>query len=140
MTPDAEMMAVAVKLARFIETGGAELPSDLFVSGAVTIVENFAPYIFVGSDAVVSWAGKMRAHLEGLTNLHYAFGDVFDFSRTADDVYFSLRCDWSGVNRGQPFRETGGWALVLTRQAEQWRLKGYGWAVIESTSGSLPLQ
>jgi hypothetical protein len=134
MTPDADMLAVAEKLARFIEGNGRHLPDDLFADGDIAIVENFAPYLFSGPDAVTRWAQEMRTHLAELSALRHRFGDVFDFSRTGDDVYFSLITTWNGFARATPFSETGGWALVLTRQAAGWRLRGYGWAVIASTS------
>ncbi len=136
MQPTPDMMAVAEKLAGFIAGGGRDLPPDLFADGPVAIVENFPPYIFTGSDAVSRWAGHMRAHLDGLTSLTPEFGEAFDCGMSGDEAYFSLRTQWSGFNRGTPFRETGGWALVLARTPAGWRLKGYGWAVIRSTTGA----
>ncbi len=134
--PDAAMMSVVEKLAAFMAGGGRHLPSDLFAEGPVTIIENFAPYLFTGPYAVARWADGMRAHLENITGLEPSFGDIHDFSRDGDDVYFSLATEWSGMNRGVPFHETGGWALVLRRQSSGWRLKGYGWAVVQSSGGT----
>jgi hypothetical protein len=128
--PDAEMMAVAERLARFIATGARDLPAGLFAESGVSIVENFPPYLFEGPDALAAWSQQMQLHLEGQTELRHRFEEVQDFSRSGDEVYFSLRTVWSGLNRGKPFEETGGWALVLTRQAESWRILAYGWAVI----------
>lgn len=130
MRPPPEMLAVVEKLAGFIAGGGRHLPPDLFADGDITIIENFAPYVFTGPDAVARWAKDMRAHLEGLSGLKPEFGEAHDFSTSGDEAYFSLRTHWSGLNRGTPFGETGGWALVLKRGSAGWRLKAYGWAVI----------
>ena len=125
--PEPAMMAVAEKLAGFIAGNGRDLPPDLFAR-EIVIVENFAPFIF---RAVEPWAQAMRAHLEDLSDLTHRFGTPIDFSCLGDTAYFSLPTTWSGRNRGVPFTENGGWALVLKQQAGVWRLAGYGWAVTE---------
>ena len=132
--PDAEMMAVAERVAAFIATGGGSPPARLFAARDVTIVENFAPFVFEGPGAVETWSKQLRVHLEGMTALQHTFGEAFDFSRSGDEVYFSLPTIWRGLNNGKPFSESGGWAFVLTREEGEWRVLAYGWAVIESTS------
>lgn len=124
------MLAVAEKLAGFIAGNGRNLPADLFARDVV-IVENFAPFIF---RTVAPWAEAMRAHLEDLSDLEHHFGTPVDFARDGDTVYFSLPTTWSGRNRGVPFTESGGWALVLKQEAGAWRLAGYGWAVTETSA------
>jgi hypothetical protein len=131
--PDKEMMAPVEKLARFIEAGAAGVPDGIFAAKDVTIVENFTPYLFTGPDAVAAWAAGMRAHLEGVTELRHGFGDFCDFSCSGDMAYFSLPTAWNGINRGEPFAETGGWAFVLTKESGVWRILAYGWSVIETT-------
>lgn len=126
--PTPDMLAVAEKLAGFIAGRGQHLPSDLFADD-VTIVENFAPFIF---REVAAWAEEMREHLRDLSDLEHRFGEPVDFCRAGDAVYFSLPTSWSGRNRGVPFSERGGWAMVLRETTDGWRLKGYGWAVIET--------
>ena len=133
--PDAKMIAAAGRVARYIETLDRTLPARTFASGHVTIVENFPPYLFDGPGAVAAWAKAMRAHLAGITALRHSFGPAHDFSRTGDRAYFSLPTIWRGVIRGKPFTENGGWAFVLTKQKGVWRVRGYGWAVIASTTG-----
>jgi len=131
--PDADMMAVAKRVAEFIATGAGTLPAGIFAQRDVTIVENFPPFVFEGPGAVEAWSKQLRAHLEGITALRHSFGDAFDCSRSGDEVYFSLPTTWRGLNRGKPFAESGGWAFVLTREDGVWRVLAYGWAVIEST-------
>ncbi|HEY0282110.1 MAG TPA: hypothetical protein VGC27_05755, partial [Rhizomicrobium sp.] len=80
--PDAKMMAVAGRLARFIETLDRTLPARLFASGKVAIVENFPPYLFEGPGAVSAWAKGMRAHLAEVTALRHGFGPARDYSRS----------------------------------------------------------
>jgi hypothetical protein len=132
--PDASMMATAARVADFIGSGGIGSTERIFASENVTIIENFAPYVFSGVDAVEIWSQRMRAHLSGLAELRHQFGRACDFSRTGDEVYFSLPTTWSGLNRGKAFTEHGGWAFVLKKYESEWRVRSYGWAVTESSS------
>ena len=135
--PDSAMMAPVERLAQFIEGGAKGLPQGIFAEKGVTIVENFAPFVFTGPGALDAWVAGMHAHLEGVTDLRHGFGDACDFSQAGDEVFFSLPTSWSGVNRGQPFAESGGWAFMLTRESGVWRVAAYGWAVIQTTCETL---
>ncbi|HEY5070923.1 MAG TPA: hypothetical protein VII63_02730 [Caulobacteraceae bacterium] len=127
--PNEEMLAAADKLARFIETGRAALLRGLFADPDVTIIENFAPYLFEGPGAAAAWAKAMRGHTRGLTALTHSFAPPYDFGRAGDVAYFSLPTTWRGLSHGKAFTETGGWAFVLVWRGGAWRVRAYGWAV-----------
>jgi hypothetical protein len=132
--PDAEMIAAAERVAAIIEGGAVAPPAGAFASHGVTIIENFAPFVFEGPGSIERWCEQMRAHLSGVTALRHTFGPGQDFSRRGDDVYFSLPTHWRGLKNGQPFAEDGGWAFVLTRHGDMWRVRAYGWAVTRFTT------
>ncbi len=127
--PDAAMMAPVETVARFIATGDAALLGGVFASPEVTIVENFAPFLFEGAWAVAEWTTAMRAHAHGLADLSHTFGRAQDFAADRERAFFSLPTTWRGISRGRPFVETGGWAFVLVWQEDAWRIRAYGWAV-----------
>ncbi len=127
--PDADMMVPVEAVARFIESGGTSSLAGVFVDGPVTMVENFAPFLFEGEGAVAAWTARMRDHAVGLSGLDHAFGAAHDFGGAAEEVYFSLPTTWRGVTRGRAFTETGGWSFLLRRQDGAWRVRAYGWAV-----------
>lgn len=137
--PDAGMIAAAERVAAIIEGGGVASARDAFADRDVTIVENFAPYVFDGPDSVERWSEQMQAHLAGVTELRHTFGPAQDFSRAGAAVYFSLPTTWRGLKRGRPFIEDGGWAFVLTWQHGLWRVRAYGWAVTGASSTRLNL-
>jgi hypothetical protein len=136
-SPDVEMMVPIEAVARFIESGGTASLATVFVDGPVTMVENFAPFVFEGEGAVAAWTAGMRDHAVGLTGLSHAFGPAHDFGRAANEVYFSLPTTWKGVTRGRAFTETGGWSFVLRRLNDAWRVRAYGWAVTGVSFGEV---
>lgn len=107
----------------------------MFAGSGVCIVENFAPFVFCGADAVRAWDSGFRAHYaqEGLSVLSVRFGAAHDFTLAADRAYFSLPTTWSGMTQGHRFEEHGAWAFVLTREDDAWRVLAYGWGVTRYT-------
>jgi hypothetical protein len=127
--PDAKMLAPAHAVARFIATGDEALLDAAFAPGPVTILENFAPFLFQGADAAARWAKAMMEHASGLGELKHTFGPAFDFGVVGGEAYFSLPTTWHGVSRGQRFIETGGWSFLMARRPGGWGVRAYGWAV-----------
>ena len=127
--PEPQMLALAERVARFIETLDAADIDAVFADRDVAIIENFAPYRFDGPAAVEDWASGMRAHREATANLHHTFDAPQDYSQTNDKAFFSLPTTWTGSFRDGTFTEKGGWAFVLTKQHDGWRVQSYGWAV-----------
>jgi hypothetical protein len=122
------MMAPVRAVAEFMATLDATHLDGVFTDDAL-IVENFAPYIFRGADALARWREGFRDHAARLGALKAAFGTPQDFRRTGDTAYFVLPTTWTGLTRGKPFEEDGGWAFVLARHGESWRVACYAWAV-----------
>ncbi len=131
MAPDEAMMAGPEGIARFIATGDETALAGVFAEHDVTIIENFAPHVFAGAEAVARWAAAMRAHLETVSDLEHSFGAACDFARSGDLAFFSLPTEWRGVARGRRFAERGGWAFVLVADEGGWRVRNYAWAVTE---------
>lgn len=128
--PDAAMMAAPEALARFLETADASLLDGVFSGGYVTILENFAPHIFLGQQGLAQWRAIMTRHVGAIDALKHAFGAPQDFGLDGDTVHFTLPTRWSGVRGGKPFKELGGWTFVQVREADGWRIRSYGWAVV----------
>jgi hypothetical protein len=128
------MLAPIERIARFI-AGGADDVSSAFAGADVTILENFAPHLFTGPDAVARWAAQMRKHAAGLSGMRHAFGAAQDFAPDGDRVFFSLPTHWQGFSHGRAFAEDGGWAFVLVRQDGEWRVRNYAWAVTRIAAG-----
>lgn len=129
--PDADMMAAPEALARFLETGDAALLDGVFYDGDVTILENFPPHVFQGQAGLAQWKALMASHVGAIGDLRHTFEAPQDFGITGDTVHFTLPTRWRGVRDGRPFSELGGWTFVQVREGDRWRIRSYGWAVVE---------
>ena len=131
MQSSREMMAPIEALARFMATGDETGLAGAFVAADAVIVENFAPFLFEGPDAFELWRSGLGSHrqVDELTELEWRFGPAQDVAVEGDVAYFVLPTTWTGKTHGRPFSEDGGWAFVLVRTEDRWRIRSYAWAV-----------
>ncbi len=131
MRPTEEMMSPVEALARFMATGEALSLEDAFTCQGVVVVENFAPFVFTGPDAVARWREGFNEHVDrdALSELVWRFGEAQDFTRDDGQAYFVLPTTWTGRSHGRAFSEDGGWAFVLEADGDRWRIRSYAWAV-----------
>ena len=129
--PPAGIMQPIDALVQFMAQLPADRHASMFAAAGVTIVENYAPFIFSGSDAVAAWESGFRQHAgaDELSELQVRFGPAQDFSVQGERAYLSLPTTWTGRPDGTRFEEHGAWAFVLSRHAGQWKVLGYGWGV-----------
>ncbi len=119
-------------VAVFMATGSPDGLDEAFAANGVVIIENFAPFLFEGDDALERWRDGFRAHVQRdeLSELAWSFGSVQDFAASDDRAFFILPTTWTGRSHGRPFTETGGWAFVMAQAEGRWRIKSYAWAVV----------
>lgn len=129
--PTAAMMEPVAALVRFMASLPPGEHATMFATHGVTIIENFAPFIFSGKGAVAGWEAGVRGHFahDGLTELRTEFGAAQDFAVAGDRAYFVLPTTWTGRTGGKRFEEHGAWSFVLARTAHGWKVLGYGWGV-----------
>lgn len=127
---DPALLVPIEKVARFIETGDESLLSA-FANKGVVIIENFAPHLFEGEDAVKRWSQKILSWHKPPSDLvlKHKFGAPQDLSVQDDLAFLSLPTHWTISQNGNRFEEDGGWAFVLVQEEGEWRVRSYGWAV-----------
>jgi hypothetical protein len=138
--PPAEIMQPIDALAQFMAQLPAGSHATMFAARGVTIVENYAPFIFSGADAVAAWEAGFRQHAgaDELSELKVRFGPARDFSVQGERAYLSLPTTWTGRTHGTRFEEHGAWAFVLLRRAGEWKVLGYGWGVTRYRESKAP--
>ncbi len=137
--PPAAMMAPVNELVSFMSHLPPGEHVNAFAKRGVCIVENFAPFLFCGADAVDQWETKFRAHAGDLSELAATFAPVHDFRTVGNRAYFSLPTKWTGLVSGKRFEEHGAWAFVLQKsrggtEDSGWRILAYGWGVSSTES------
>ena len=127
---DPALLVPIEMVARFIETGDESLLSA-FAKKGVVIIENFAPHLFEGEDAVHRWSQKILSWHKPPSDLvlKHKFGTPQDISIHDDLAFLSLPTHWTISENGNKFEEDGGWAFVLVQEDGEWRVRSYGWAV-----------
>jgi len=127
---DPALLVPIEKIAQFIESGDVSLLSA-FARQGVVIIENFAPHLFEGADAVERWSQKILAWHAPPSDLvlKHSFGPVQDLSVHDNLAFLSLPTHWTISQNGRSFEEDGGWAFVLVQEQGGWRVRCYGWAV-----------
>jgi len=127
---DPTLLAPIEKIAQFIETADESLLSA-FASKGVVIIENFAPHLFEGEDAVQRWSQKIISWHEPPSDLvlKHTFGSPQDLRVQENLAFVSLPTHWVISQDGDSFEEDGGWAFVLIQEDGEWRVRSYGWAV-----------
>lgn len=127
---DPALLVPIEKVARFIETGNESLLSA-FAKTGVVIIENFAPHLFEGEDAVQRWSQKILSWHKPPSDLvlKHRFGTPQDVSVHENLAFLSLPTHWTISENGNKFEEDGGWAFVLVQEDGEWRVRSYGWAV-----------
>jgi len=112
--PDATMMVPVTALASYMaHVEGAALP-PVFVDDGLVIIEDFAPYLFVGKNGAAEWDSGFRHHAIPLKDLEFTFGPAHAFERTGHQIYFVLPTTWRGTYKDRRFEEHGAWSFVLT--------------------------
>ncbi len=127
---DPALLAPIEMIARFIETGNESLLSA-FTDKGVVIIENFAPHLFEGADAVKRWSQEILSWHAPPSDLvlEHSFGPVQDLRVRDGLAFLSLPTHWTISQNGKNIQEDGGWAFVLVQENGEWRVRCYGWAV-----------
>ena len=138
--PDATIMAPVTALASYMAHVEGKVLPPVFAEDGLVIVENFAPYIFIGKDAAARWNAGFRSHAIPLKDLKFSFGPAHDFERTGDRAYFVLPTTWRGIYKDSRFEEHGAWSFVLKNTAGQWRILAYGWGATDMQESPVKTQ
>jgi hypothetical protein len=85
-----------------------------FCNKGVAILENFPPHLFEGEEAVKRWSENILSWHKAPSDLvlKHRFDSVQDLRIGEDQAFLSLSTNWTILEDGDSFEESGGWAVT----------------------------
>ncbi len=127
---------VSAPVRQFIDgfnTGNVESAFAAYATGAITIVDEFAPHIWTGPDAARQWAAAYDKHAQatGVTDGRVTYGQPSRTEVDQDVAYVILPTVYFYKEHGKPLQEEGQMTVVLNRQAAGWRIRSWTWSGVK---------
>ena len=99
------------------------------VDGDVTIIDNVAPFIWIGSSAVADWLTSMAVNSEtrGLSEQNVIYGPARTELVDGDRAYGNYPAEWTYLERDEPRRDRATIAFALRRTVVGWKIAGWSW-------------
>jgi SnoaL-like domain len=123
---------VSVPVRQFIDgfnTGDVQSAFAAYATGPITIVDEFAPHIWTGPDAAHQWAEAYDEHAKatGVTDGKVTYGKPTRTEVEGDVAYVVLPTVYLYKEHGSELREAGQMTVVLNREANRWKIRGWTW-------------
>jgi len=127
---------VAAPVRQFIDAfnaGNAEAAFATYASGAITIVDEFAPHLWTGPYAARQWADGYDKHAKatGVTDGTVTYGKPTRTEIEGDVAYLVMPTVYLYKENGKPLREEGQMTVVLNRQAGAWKIRAWTWTGVK---------
>jgi ketosteroid isomerase-like protein len=127
---------VTAPLRQFIDgfnTGDVQSAFAQYASGAVTIVDEFAPHIWTGPDAAHQWADAYDKHARatGVTDGKVTYGKATRTEVDGNVAYVIMPTVYVYKERGKPLREEGQMTVVLNHEAGGWKIRSWTWSGVK---------
>jgi hypothetical protein len=123
----------AAPVRQFIDgfnSGDVQSAFAAYATGAITIVDEFAPHIWSGPNAAHEWADAYDKHAQatGVTDGKVTYGKPTRIVEDADTAYVILPTVYLYKEHGKPIREEGQITAVMNRESDAWKIRGWTWS------------
>ena len=124
---------VSAPVRQFIDgfnTGNVQAAFAAYASGAITIVDEFAPHIWTGSDAAHQWADAYDKHAQatGVTDGKVTCGKPTRTEVDGDVAYVIMPTVYLYKEHGKPVQEEGQMTVVLNHEVGGWKIRSWTWS------------
>jgi hypothetical protein len=113
-----------------INTGKLDSAMAAYVHGDITIIDEFAPHVWIGPNAPRTWvedfARDSAAH--GQSEGHVRYGRPARAEIGADAAYVIIPTLYTYKLHGAPMAEEGQMTYVLGHETAGWKIKGWTWS------------
>jgi ketosteroid isomerase-like protein len=125
---------VSAPVRQFIDGFNAgNLPFAAYASGVITIVDEFAPHVWTGTDAAHQWADAYDKHAQatGVTDAKVTYGKPTRTEVDGDVAYLVMPVIYLYKEHGEPLREEGQLTVVLNHEADGWKIRSWTWTGVK---------
>jgi ketosteroid isomerase-like protein len=107
-----------------VAVAGAYAPGD------ITIVDEVAPYLWRGPDAVKAWAADLDKDIQtrGLSDASVTLGGVARAEVEGDKAYVIMRATYAYKQHGVAMHEPARMTYTLNKTADGWKITGWAWS------------
>ena len=132
--PSAAVMQPVQNAIASLNTSSPKPLAGIYASNA-TIVDEFAPYSWSGSNAGQNWYGDFVKFAKSihLTNAKGTLLKPTAFSQSGDRAYLVVPVNFGGRMAGKPIMEHGTWTFTLQRAGSSWRIVTQSWGTVSQT-------
>ena len=123
---------VAAPIHQFIDgfnKGDTKSAYAAYASGSVTIIDEFAPHLWVGPNAAHAWAAAYDKHAQatGVSDGNVKYGEVTRAEVEGNLAYVIIPTIYNYKEHGKPTTEEGHMAFVLDRASGSWKIRAWCW-------------
>jgi ketosteroid isomerase-like protein len=123
---------VAAPLHKFIDAfnaGDTKTAFALYATGNITVVDEYAPYSWVGPHAGQDWAASYDKHAAatGVTDGKVTYGKTTRTVIEGDLAYVVIPTVYLYKEHGKPMQEEGQITAVLHSEAGGWKIRSWTW-------------
>ena len=113
--------------------GNTQAAFATYADGAVTIVDEFAPHIWTGTDSARRWADAYDQHAQatGVTDGKVTYGKPTRMEVDGEEAYVILPTNYLYKEHGTPLQEEGQMTVVLNREAGAWKIRSWTWSGVK---------
>jgi SnoaL-like domain len=118
---------------RQFNTGNLQVAFATYATGEITIVDEFAPYIWTGTEAAHQWADAYDKHAKatGVTEGNVTYGKLTRTEVDGDVAYVIMPTVYLYKEHGKPLREEGQMTVVLHHERGAWKIRSWTWSGVK---------
>jgi ketosteroid isomerase-like protein len=127
---------VTAPIRQFIDafnSGDMKAAYATYATGDITIIDEFAPHRWVGSNAAQDWAADYDKHAKstGVTDGKVTYGKPTRTEIEADLAYVVMPTTYLYKEHGKPMVEEGQITVVLHAEGGAWKMSGWTWSGVK---------
>lgn len=127
---------VTAPIRQFIDgfnSGDTKSAYAAYASGSISIIDEFPPHLWAGTNAAHAWAADYNKHAAatGVSDGSVKYGDATRTEIEGDQAYVVIPTVYSYKVHGNPTQEEGQMTFVLLHGTSGWKIRGWTWTGVK---------